>query len=293
VAARTLAPGTERRVPAYIPCHPKDLPTLGFCVEALRRHPQVTSISVIAPAVLEAACRELGVNFVHEETLLEPWSALGTPGVDDRWYYQMYLKLSVAFAPEPPDRYLIIDADTVLLQPFELVDEQTGSVLHPRMTEHVVPYYRGIRELLGHEVVYDGSYIAHFMVYRTPVVREMFAEFARVKGRPTEEGRRVLREFLDRCDRRTLSFADYETYGYFAARHVPGELTWARRRQLNVLYVRPSEPVLERLRRHYDFASFHAYRRPDRLALRVAGACWLGLRLLRDRLGRRQRAAAS
>jgi hypothetical protein len=283
---RVPAPGAERQVPAYIPCHPKDLPTLGFCVQALRRHPQVTTISVIAPPVLEADCRRLGVEFVNEETLLEPWAGLDTPDTDQRWYYQMYLKLSVAFSADPPDRYVVFDADTVLLHPFALIDEETGSVLHPRMTEHVVPYYTGMRELLGHEIVYDGSYIAHFMVFRTPVVREMFAEFARVQGRPTEDGRRVLREFLARCDRSTLSFADYETYGYFAARHVPDELVWKQRRQLNVLYVKPSESVFDKLRPHYDYASFHAYRRPDRLSLRTAGAAWLALRLLRDRLHR-------
>jgi hypothetical protein len=264
----------ETRVPAYVPCHPKDLPTLPFCVEALRRHPQVTTISLIGRRSLQPHCERLGIGFVDELSLLDPWFPQNEPMSDRRWYYQMFLKLSVAFAGEQaPDRYLISDADTVLLHSFPLIDESSGTVLHPRMAEHVTPYYSGIRELLGHDVTYEGSHDAHFMVFRA------------------QEGRAVLSEFLQRCDRDTLSFADYETYGYYARRHFPDELAWTDRRQLNVLYVAPGERVVERLRPYYHYCSFHAYRRPDRFPLRVAGSTWLALRLVRDRLGKRQIAA--
>jgi hypothetical protein len=282
-------PVAETRVPAFVPCHPKDLVTLPFCVDALRRHPQITTISVIGQRSLQPYCKQLGIGFVDELSLLDPWFPASEPMSDRRWYYQMFLKLSVAFGEnEVPDRYLIADADTVLLRSFPLIDEQTGTVLHPRMGEHVTPYYTGMRELLGHEVTYEGSHNAHFMVFRTPIVRAMFAEFAQVLGRPAEEGRAVLREFLKRCQRQTLSFADYETYGYYARLHFPDELAWVDRRQLNVLYVAPAEKVLARLQPYYHYCSFHAYRRPERLTLRVAGSTWLRLRLARDRLGKRQ-----
>ena len=281
-------PVAELRVPALIPCHPKDLATLPFCVQALRGHPQVTTISVIGAQSLRPDCERLGIGFVDERSLLDPWFPDSEPMGNRRWYYQMFLKLSVAFGDEPPDRYLICDADTVLLRPFQLIDETSGCVLHPRMSEHVVPYYAGMRELLGREVDYEGSHNAHFMVFRSPIIREMFAEFARVAGRPADEGRSVLREFLQRCDKTTLSFADYETYGYYARRSFPDEIKWANRRQLNVLYVAPGEPVLARLRPYYHYCSFHAYRRPDRMTLSIAGSTWLRLRLARDRLGGRR-----
>jgi hypothetical protein len=279
-------PPAERRVPAFIPCHPKDLPTLPFCVDALQRHPQVTSVTMIAREDLRPQSAALGVDFVDELSLLAPWFPADEPMSDRRWYYQMFLKLSVAFMPDSaPDRFLICDADTVLLHPFPLIDEASGTVLHPRMREHVLPYYSGMRELLGRETVYEGSHNAHFMVFRAPIIRAMFGEFARVQGRPPAEGRDVLREFLQGCDRDTLSFADYETYGYYAREHFPDEMVWAERRQLNVLYVSPDERVLARLRPYYHYCSFHAYRRPDKLALRAAGSSWLALRMGRDRLG--------
>ena len=281
------------RVPAFIPCHPKDVPTLPFCVEALRRHPQVGEISVISPASVIPDCERLGVSHVDELGLIDPWFDPSTPYGDLRWYYAMFLKLGVAFMDDAPDRYLIIDSDTVLLHSMPLIDDASGAALHPRMSEHVIPYYTGMRELFGHEVTYDGSYVAHFMLFRSSVVRTMFEEFARVRGRPPEEGRSVLREFLAGLDRETRSFADYETYGYFVAEHEPDDIAWVERRQLNVLYVKPSEAVLDRLRRHYDYASFHAYRRPNNPFVRFAGWSWLNLRMARDRLGRRRPVSAT
>jgi len=276
-----------------VPCHRKDLATLPFCVDALRSHPQVASVSVIADRSLQPECERLEVGFVDELSLLEPWFASDEPTGNPRWYYQMFLKLSLAFAEEgalasgqpPLDRYLIVDADTVLLNPFALIDEQLGTVLAPRMSEHFQSYFSGIRELLGEDVAYEGSHNAHFMVFRVPLIRAMFDEFARVAGRGTDDGRDVLRAFLQRCDRHSLSFADYETYGYFVRRHFPDELAWAERRQLNVLYVSPNAHAITRLRPYYHYCSFHAYRRPGRLSLRAAGSAWLELRLARDRLG--------
>jgi hypothetical protein len=290
--AATDAPSTapalaasERRVPAFIPCHRKDLPTLPFCIEALRRHPQITTIHVICDSSMKPDCVRLEVEHIDELSLLKHWFPTDEPYGDKHWYYQMFLKLSVAFATDfGVDRYLIIDADTVLLHSFPLIDDAGGAILHPKMTEHHIPYYTGMRELLGREVLYEGSYIAHFMVYRAPIIREMFAEFARIRNRPPREGAQVLREFLETCDRHTRSFADYESYGYFARERFPEELAWTNRRHLNLLYVKPSERVLRLLRPGYDFCSFHAYLRPDSLPHRVAGAAWLGLRLLRDRL---------
>ncbi len=51
----------------------------------------------------------------------------------------------------------------------------------------------------------------------------------------------------------------------------PDEMRLVPHEQLNVLYVAPSDGVLRRLVPYYDYASFHAYRRLDRLALKVAG----------------------
>jgi hypothetical protein len=289
---------TERivhQIPAFLPCHPKDLPTLPFCVESLRGHPQIGAISVVARRSLEPHCERLGVRFVDELSLLAPWfpvDHLDQHYGERRWYYQMFLKLSLAFAGEMElDRYLVMDSDTVLLHPFPLIDERSGEVLHPRLTKYVAAYMTGIRELLGHDVVYDGSYTSHLMVFRAPIVREMFAEFARVKDRPPEEGREVLREYLQTCDTHTRSLSDYEIYGYFTRECFPEELRWANRRQLNALYIAPYEDVLKRLRPYYDYCSFHAYRRPNTWPLRVAGASWLRLRLLRDRLAGRSRCA--
>ena len=295
-AAPATTPSSTARIwhqiPAFLPCHPKDLATLPFCVESLRRHRQITSISVVAERSLEPHCKRLGVEFMDELSLLAPWFPVDQPYGDRRWYYQMFLKLSLAFAEERAlDRYLIMDSDTVLLHPFPLIDERSGNVLHPRLTKYVATYMTGIRELLGHDVVYDGSYVSHLMVFRASIVREMFAEFARVRGRPPEEGRDVLREYLQTCDRHTRSLSEYEIYGYFTRERFPEELRWTNRRQLNMLYVAPGEDVLQRLRPYYDYCSFHAYRRPHNWPLRMAGASWLRLRLLRDRLAGRHRDA--
>jgi hypothetical protein len=270
------------QVPAYIPCHPKDLDTLPYCVASLQRHPQISEIVVIAAREVERHARALGARFVDEVDLFEPWFE----GEDrlQRWYYQMALKLAIAEAPDAPERFMTIDSDTVFLHDFRLIDDASGTVLHPRMSEHRAPYYVGVEELLGRKVAYDGSYIAHFMIWRSSLVREMLEEFARVKGRPASEGRQVLGEYLATCDRDTRSFSEIDTYGHYIRAAAPEEMTWAARRQLNVLYVAPGEKVLARLRPYYDYCNFHAYRRPTNPALSFAGASWLALRLARDRV---------
>ena len=271
-------------IPAYVPCHPKDLPTLPFCLEALGRHPQVGEITVIGEQSLAPRCHSLGVAHINELELLDPWFPADAPFGDWRWYYAMFLKLSISFLADAPDRYLVCDADNVFLHPFPLIDEGSGAVLHPRMTDHIVQYYAGIGELLGRDVRYEGSHNAHFMIFRPTIVREMLAHFARVSGRASAEGQDVLRAFLAGLDRKTRSFSEYDAYGYFVRQHAPGEMEWVQRRQLNVLYVDPSQPVFDRIRRHYDYASFHSYRRPANPLNRFAGATWLTLRLARDRL---------
>jgi hypothetical protein len=275
-------------IPAYVPCHPKDLPTLPFCLAALRRHPELREVTVVGEESLAPRCESLGVAHLNELELLDPWFPADAPFGDWRWYYAMFLKLSISFLADAPDRYLVCDADNVLLHGFPLVDEGSGAVLHPRMPDHIAQYYSGISELLGQEVPYEGSHNAHFMVFRSSIVRAMLGHFARVSGRAPAEGQEVLRVFLAGLDRKTRSFSEYDAYGYFVRQHAPGEMAWVQRRQLNVLYVDPSEPVLKRLRRHYDYASFHSYRRPENPLARLAGATWLTLRLARDQLGARR-----
>ncbi len=279
-----LPPG-ETCVPALIPCHAKDLPTLPFCVEALRRHPQITEIRVICAEAIQSDVERLGVGFVDELSLLEPWFSADAPYAYNHWYYQMILKYSAAFLTDlGSDRFLIIDADTVLLHSFPLIDAQSGVVLHPKMTEHVLAYWTGMSILLGHEVSYEGAYTAHMMVFRASLVKAMFSEFARVRGRPPQEGLDVLREYLRTCDRVTHSFCDYETYGHFLREHFPSECRWAQRRQLNMLYVAPNPSSIARVRPYYDYCNFHWYRRPNRWTLSLAGASWLNLRIARDRI---------
>src|ERR1700722_14456863 len=113
-----LPPG-ETRVPALIPCHAKDLPTLPLCIDSLRRHPQITDIRVIAAEAIRSQIEQLGVGFIDELALLSPWFSDDAPYAYNHWYYQMILKYCAAFLPDlGSDRFLIIDSDTVLLHPF-------------------------------------------------------------------------------------------------------------------------------------------------------------------------------
>lgn len=267
-------------LPVYIPCHEKDLPVLPFCVKGLREHPEVGAVTVVAAAGLREPAEDLGVLFLQEEEVLRrPDLPLG-----DRsgWYYQMLLKLELARRDDVASRYMTIDADTVLLGPMRLLDED-GAALHPRMSERHDEYAVGIEHLLGRPPRYEGSYIAHFMVWEREHVEGMFRRFAEVAGRPEEEGRQVLADYVLTCDANRW-FSEFETYGHFVRGVAPGSMRWVERRQLNVLHVAPSPSVLRRLSLHYDYCSFHAYRQSPRRVLRAAGRAWLTQRLVRDRL---------
>ena len=273
------------RLAAFLPCHPKDAKTLRLSVAALQEHPQVGDISVVADRSMEALCAQLGAGFIDELDVSRPWFADTEPYKHTRWYYQQTLKLGLAFtAARDLEHYLCVDADGVILRPFPFIDPVEGTVLMPRMSEHGERYFTGMRELLGLAPVYEGSHIAHFMVFRPSIVRAMIEACAVHAGRPPEEGLATLRDYLDRADGTVRAFAEYETYGYFARDRFPQELRWVERKQLNVQYVAPSREVVSRLRPWFDSCNFHAYRRPGNPFQRVAGRTWLEAVIARERL---------
>lgn len=277
------------RLPAFVPCHPKDAGTLRLAVAGLRAHSQVGDITVVADRAMQVLCGRLGVGFFDERDVLPPWFSDADPYKHTRWYYQQLLKLGLSFtAAADHERYLGFDSDGVLLRDFPLVDPASGAVLVPRMSEWGERYATGMREVLGLDPVREGSHVAHFMVFRPRIVRAMVEACAEHAGRPAAEGLETLRDYLKRCDGVERAFSEYETYGYFARAHFPGELQWAERRQVNMLYVAPSPAVLERMRPWLDYCNFHAYRRPSSALQRIAGRAWLEALLARERAAARR-----
>lgn len=280
------------RLPAFVPCHAKDAPTLGFALAGLRAHPQVGEIAVVADPAIEVLALRLGARFIDEREVVRPWFEGSADRQSTTWYYQQLLKLGLALTVAAGhERYLCFDADGVPLRDFPFVDPAGGAALTPRMSEWEARYLTGMRELLGLEPEREGSHVAHFMVFRPRIVRALLEACALHAGRPPEAGLATLRDYVRGCDGVERAFAEYETYGYFARERFPGELAWVERSQVNLLYVAPQPALLDRLRPWFDYVNFHAYRRPRTRFQRLAGRTWLESLLVRERLKARQAGA--
>lgn len=243
---------------AYVTFHAKDAGVLPFCVRALRDCPDVSEVRVIAAARHVALCRRVGAAWVDEDEIV--------PGVRHDsfaaprwgWYFQQILKLGVAWM-EGDGHYLTVDADTVFLRPVRFVSEQGQACCVPAHEFHP-PYFETFERLLGFAPLREFSFIAHHMVFRGDLVREMCAAFE-PRGQWWEKIAGCLEPRAPHYSR--SQFSEYETYGHYVARFHPGEMIVRPLRWRNVADF-PSRRRIERLAREYDFVSFQEYLRTER-----------------------------
>jgi hypothetical protein len=186
------------------------------------------------------------------------------------WYLQQFLKMAACELPEIPERYLVWDADTILLRPTEFFTADGHALVNPA-TEHHAPYFETCRALLGIERRAGYSFIAESLPVKTAHMRRLLdAVRARAPGRPWALA------IVDAIDPRELSlsgFSEFETYGNFVLSFDPDHVVVRPLRTCRDGAARygavPGRNDLELLALEYAWVSFEAWtpRRPARVAL--------------------------
>jgi hypothetical protein len=194
-----------------IPLAPKDLPSLPWCIDGLRRHvTEVGDICIVGKRALAPAIQRLAldVRFLDEERFLRDHGIeLGRP--TSGWLLQQLIKLG-AHCFVGTDQWLAVDADTVFLRSFPLTEAGRAILTvddYRSSPAACWDYAAEYRALLGMPFEHHTCFIAHHMVFERSLVRELVSRF------PFDPWWRVFE--------RPSRFSEYDFYGAYLARLHP------------------------------------------------------------------------
>jgi len=197
-----------------IPVAPKDVEMLPHCLAALHHlSPQPEDIYLVTPKAepVEEVLKEADVkaNVVLDTEVFDFAGKAEKPS-----WYQQVVKLFQTFSRST---YLVLDADTVLLQELRLFDG-TGRILLGRFDFAGEPneYYRQFMdEAFGLEPAIPKSLVSHHMVFQRSICHEMLSEF--LLRHPNPNGTSDVEWFYDWLVEKGKDYegyvSEYEAYG--------------------------------------------------------------------------------
>jgi hypothetical protein len=188
------------------------------------------------------------------------------------WYLQQFLKLSFG-QYAGVFRYLIWDADTVLLKPIEFFDGEM--VLLNRAREFNKPYFDTFERLLGYAAPLKSSVISQYAPIESAHVGEMQNQIESRHGREWIEA--VLAGLPGDFQ---SEFSEYETYGNFLASRYPHKIRLVRHKWLRYgadVVGNVETQSLEALKRKFARYSYVAFERHQSSIAKSLGtrACWM------------------
>ncbi|RXT13998.1 DUF6492 family protein [Ammoniphilus sp. CFH 90114] len=201
-----------------IPAIKKDLKVLPHVIDSIHkqiRHP-IGKIFIVAPqdASMMKLCKEKHCKFIHEDTVLPIlkeeidywWNGKNRAG----WMFQQLLKLS-GDTLSNEGHYLVIDADTILIQPHTFIQDDKFIFYYRNLRKK--EYYRAYHRLLGAKAEAPSrsiSFVSHYMVFNVKLLKELKRKIEQKHSKPWFEC--ILQNF-DRT--KYAPFSEYETYGNF------------------------------------------------------------------------------
>lgn len=219
-------------IDVVIPCHKKDLITLNLVIDGARRNVKnVRRIIVVSetrltdqaewfdesqfPFTKKAIAYEIFSGQPQRaEQFIKQKSDNKTQGVG--WIFQQFLKLySIFVIPDISDNVLIIDADTIFMQPITFQDPVTGAGLYNPGHEMHEPYFAHLKRVWpAFRKVFKYSGISHHMLFQRSVMEQLFIELKAANA--NEEPWRVFCHKIDlNWLGRSCMCVEYELYFNF------------------------------------------------------------------------------
>ncbi|RXT13991.1 DUF6492 family protein [Ammoniphilus sp. CFH 90114] len=259
------------KLDVLIPVHTKDLVTLPYVVDFLRRnikHP-IGEIMIISAKhdSIKRICDKKACRFVDENQVLpiakEDFHYVGSwkgKRVDrSGWILQQLIKLS-GDTLSKQTHYLTIDADTLLIRPhIFLEDNKTIFYYGSQKQKYLEEYYRTINKLLGGNVVppISQSFITHYMCFERSKVAELKKT---IESHTKKYWYNAVIESINK--RKLITFSEFETYGVFVSQNYPGQLLLKpslnigkRRKEIHNVY----KLNLPELAQKYRSISYHRH----------------------------------
>lgn len=180
---------TDEPIDVVIPCRKKDLLTLDLCIEGIKKNGcNIRRVIVISETPLTDKAEWFNENaFPFDRPAIAYWLLKGneerlgdfnTPDSRDGWYYQQLLKLYAPFViPGISSNVLLLDADTIFLNPVKFQDHQGGGLYNVGF-EFFPAYFEHAERLLpGFQRVFPKhSGITHHMLVQKAVIESLFCE---------------------------------------------------------------------------------------------------------------------
>lgn len=208
-------------------CHQKDLQTLDLAIEGIKKNcQQIRRIIVVSATRLTDLAEwfdEKNYPFTQEDIALELFNHdhdaakhyIAQPHSRIGWIYQQFLKLYALFViPQISSNILIIDADTIFLNPVAFIDQE-GHAYYNSGRGHHEPFFTfGARLLTGFSKVFEEhSGIAHHMVFQRAIMEDLFAT---ITATHQQEPWKALCACIDHKELEGSALSEYELYFNFA-----------------------------------------------------------------------------
>ena len=240
----------------------QDLAVLPLAVEGVRRnlrHP-IKEIAIVAPGEsrIKKLAPKIGCRYVCEDDVIQLRRRdikYTVKGVDrSGWLLQQLLKLG-ADAFIGTDRYLVVDADTILIKPQIFVIDDSDVLLHTEEYHHL--YLSAYEYLVNSEVKTRVSSVAHHMLFNRSRLASLKSRIEQVGNAPW---------FTSTINASDLSdascFSEYETYGQWCIANYPQTThrEFAFNKQLSRRLKSSVDVIMQQHARDWRSVSFHWYR---------------------------------
>lgn len=231
----------------------------------------VTSIKLAEWMLPRLASRKIFVRFLDEDGDLLGLSLAGVrrklaPQVRKAsgWLYQQFGKLQLAYRDDgPSEYYLVIDADTIILNRVEFFEGPTP--VFSLKNEYHPPYFLMMQEVFGLTKSHARSFISEFMVFHKGTVQQLLAR----TGNPHEWYGSVLRALDIDGD---SNFSEFETYGNYVHTYFPDRYAYKlfniKRFEAKVLGDSLPHWMIEKLATLWDVVTFETHQGVPRSSVR-------------------------
>jgi len=267
-AEKKIYPFSPDPIDVVIVSHPKDKDTLDDCIHGIKENcHQVRRVIVVSDTKLTDNAEWFSEHqFPFSKKSIASVAAHGDKkraqaflkkknhgGVG--WYFQQLLKLYSPFViPKISSNVLVVDADTIFLNPVSFQNESLGGLFCVSFAPGKQAYFEHAQRLVpGYERIYPEVYsVCHHMLFQKPILKDLFKTVKKHHHLPFWK---AFCRIIDIEGRRGAS--EYEIYYNYALRHTDQVqirgLTWSNSAYLS------DRPFYQR--DGYHFVSFHTYMR--------------------------------
>jgi len=244
-----------------IPTISKDFDILKTVIDSAKKHVinniETIYIVSIPDKFLKEFCKKHGYILIDELDVLgygKNTISYSVNGVDrSGWMFQQLLKLSGDEFVKNKN-YLIIDSDTVLLNPHTFIEGNKFVFLQNE--EWHEPYFTAFRKLFNYPAVTSLSYTSHMMIFNTSMLKKMKAE---IEAKHKKSWDKVYTDTANSTEPSCIS--DYDTYANWVRCNFPDMVV--NRVFYNRSVSRSKFNSLENLElsfdKKYNSISFHNY----------------------------------